>query len=128
MVVFNPCECPRQGPKQAVPISKDPVGLSTLLEKKRFEHFISSFPAEGVLGCMSCGIGISVPGRVTKRGLGVQVPYRPYAIPYVTKLETDSGRKSGYYAAILSGKEDRGIGAKVQQSTLRAHSVNEAYR
>ena len=32
--------------------------------------------------------------------------YRPYAIPYVTKRETDSGRKSGYYAAILSGKED----------------------
>ena len=37
--------------------------------------------------------------------------YRPYAIPHVTKRETDSGRKSGYYAAILSGKEDRGIGA-----------------
>ena len=36
---------------------------------------------------------------------------RPYAIPYVTKRETDSGRKSRYYAAILSGKEDRGIGA-----------------
>ena len=36
---------------------------------------------------------------------------RPYAIPHVTKRETDSGRKSGYYAAILSGKEDRGIGA-----------------
>ena len=35
--------------------------------------------------------------------------YRPYAIPHVTKRETDSGRKSGYYAAILSGKEDRGI-------------------
>ena len=33
------------------------------------------------------------------------------AIPHVTKRETDSGRKSGYYAAILSGKEDRGIGA-----------------
>ena len=37
--------------------------------------------------------------------------YRPYAIPHVTKHETDSGRKSGYYATILSGKEDRGIGA-----------------
>ena len=37
--------------------------------------------------------------------------YRPYATPYVTKRETDSERKSGYYAAILSGKEDRGIGA-----------------
>ena len=36
---------------------------------------------------------------------------RPYAIPHVTKCETDSGQKSGYYAAILSGKEDRGIGA-----------------
>ena len=37
--------------------------------------------------------------------------YRPYAIPHVTKRETGSGRKSGYYAAILSGKEDHGIGA-----------------
>ena len=36
---------------------------------------------------------------------------RPYAIPHVTKRETDSGRKSGYYAAILSGKEDCSIGA-----------------
>ena len=35
--------------------------------------------------------------------------YRPYAIPYVTKRKTNSGRKSGYYAAILSGKEERGI-------------------
>ena len=43
--------------------------------------------------------------------LAVVIPYRPYAIPHVTKRETDSGRKSGYYAAILSGKEDRGIGA-----------------
>ena len=37
--------------------------------------------------------------------------YRPYAIPRVTKRETDSGRKFGFYAAILSGKEDRGVGA-----------------
>ena len=35
--------------------------------------------------------------------------YRPYAIPQVTKRETDSGQKSGYYAAILSGKEDHGL-------------------
>ena len=41
----------------------------------------------------------------------LQYLYRPYAIPHVTERETDSGRKSGYYAAILSGKEDRGIGA-----------------
>ena len=36
-------------------------------------------------------------------------PHRPYAIPNATKHKTDSGRKSGYYTAILSGKEDRGI-------------------
>ena len=36
---------------------------------------------------------------------------RTYAIPHVTKRETDNGQKSGYYATILSGKEDRGIGA-----------------
>ena len=35
--------------------------------------------------------------------------YRPYAIPHVTKCKTDSGRKSGYYTAILSGKEDRSL-------------------
>ena len=29
------------------------------------------------------------------------------AIPRVTKRKTDSGRISGYYTAILSGKEDR---------------------
>ena len=28
---------------------------------------------------------------------------------HVNKRETDSGRKSGYYAAILSGKNDRGL-------------------
>ena len=36
------------------------------------------FGAEGGLGSMSCRIGMSgilVPGRVTKRGLGVQTPY-----------------------------------------------------
>ena len=31
---------------------------------------------------------------------------RPHAIPHVTKHETESGWKSGYYGAILSGKED----------------------
>ena len=41
----------------------------------------------------------------------VTVQYRPYAIPHVTKREMDSGWKSGYYPAILSGKEDRDIGA-----------------
>ena len=34
--------------------------------------------------------------------------YGPYAIPHVTERKTDSGRKSGYYTAILSGKEDCG--------------------
>ena len=34
--------------------------------------------------------------------------YRPYAIPHLTKRKMDSGRKSEYYATILSGKEDRG--------------------
>ena len=29
--------------------------------------------------------------------------------PHVTKCETDSGQKSGYYAAILSGKNDHGL-------------------
>ena len=29
--------------------------------------------------------------------------------PHVTKRETDGGRKSGYYDAILSGKNDRGL-------------------
>ena len=36
-------------------------------------------------------------------------PYRPYAIPNVTKHKMDSGWKSGYYTAILSGKEDRSL-------------------
>ena len=31
------------------------------------------------------------------------------SIPHVTKCETDSGQKSGYYAAILSGKNDGGL-------------------
>ena len=38
--------------------------------------------------------------------------YRPYAIDviiHMTKRETDGGRKLGYYAAILSGKNDRGL-------------------
>ena len=41
--------------------------------------------------------------------LSMMASNRPYAIPHVTKRETDSGQKSGYYTAILSGKEDRGI-------------------
>ena len=36
-------------------------------------------------------------------------PHRPYAIPNITKHKMDSGRKSGYYTAILSGKEDHGL-------------------
>ena len=35
------------------------------------------------------------------------------AIPHVTKRETDSGWKSGCYAAILSGKEDWSLWSKV---------------
>ena len=37
---------------------------------------------------------------------------RPYAMtssPRVTKRDTDSERKPAYYAAILSGKNDRGL-------------------
>ena len=63
-------------------------------------------------------------------GLGLykySIAYRPYAIPHVTKRETDSGRKSGYYAAILSGKEDRGKGrlstAKRFASSLRQRGM-----
>ena len=37
---------------------------------------------------------------------GEDCHYRPYAIPCVTTRKTDSGRKSGYYAAILSDRED----------------------
>ena len=40
------------------------------------------------------------------------VVLRPYAIDvitHITKRETDGGRKFGYYAAILSGKNDRGL-------------------
>ena len=38
--------------------------------------------------------------------------YRPYAIDVIThisKREIDGGRKFGYYAAILSGKNDSGL-------------------
>ena len=38
--------------------------------------------------------------------------YRPYAIDVITQIterETDGGRKFGYYAAILSGKNGRGL-------------------
>ena len=34
---------------------------------------------------------------------------RPCAIPHVTKSKTNSEWKSGYYVAILSGKEERGL-------------------
>ena len=32
---------------------------------------------------------------------------RSYAIPHINTRKMDSGQKSGYYGAILSGKEDR---------------------
>ena len=35
--------------------------------------------------------------------------YRLYVIHHVTKREVESGWKSRYYAAILGGKEDRGL-------------------
>ena len=44
--------------------------------------------------------------------------YRPYAIPHITKRETDTGQTSGYYAAILSSKEDGGLWSV---STLAKH-------
>ena len=40
------------------------------------------------------------------------VDYRPYAIDVITQItkrETDGGRKFGYYAAILSGKNGCGL-------------------
>ena len=54
----------------------------------------------------------------------VQLEYRPYAIPHVTKHETDSGRKSRYYAAILSGKEDRDI----WHLSIAKHFVSSQYQ
>ena len=44
-----------------------------------------------------------------KTSLGQKYMYRLYAIHHVTKHEVESGWKSGYYAAILGGKEDRGL-------------------
>ena len=35
--------------------------------------------------------------------------YTQYATPQVAEHGTDSGQKSGYYAAILSGKKDYGL-------------------
>ena len=32
-----------------------------------------------------------------------------YEPPHITKHKTDSGRKPGYYATILSGKEDHSL-------------------
>ena len=52
-------------------------------------------------------------------GAGIKqsvVKYRPYAIPRVTKRTTDSGRKSGYYAIILSGKEDLSMECKYSEA------------
>ena len=43
--------------------------------------------------------------------------------PHVTKCEMDSGRKSGYYAAILSGKNDRGVKSSLQAPFLPAQEV-----
>ena len=41
--------------------------------------------------------------------------------PQVTKCETDGGRKSGYFAVIFSGKNDRGLWS-LTQSSLQAPS------
>ena len=49
--------------------------------------------------------------------LGVML--RPYAIPHVTKCETDNEQKAGYYVAILSGKKKRLRSMELQQSTLQ---------
>ena len=69
---------------------------------------------KGVGGCDERS-GLVVPTRLPEhcsltQKLWVFVPSSwPYAIPNVTKCETDSGQKSGYYVAILSGKEDHGL-------------------
>ena len=44
-----------------------------------------------------------------KTSLGQKYMYRLYVIHHVTKREAESGRESRYYAAILGGKEDRGL-------------------
>ena len=49
--------------------------------------------------------------------------YRPYAIDviaHIFKCEMDGGRKFGYYAAILSGKNDSGLRSLSTASSLRA--------
>ena len=38
----------------------------------------------------------------------------------------DSAQKSGYYAAILSGKEDHGLWSLSTAKHLQAHCVDEA--
>ena len=47
----------------------------------------------------------------------IPVLYRPHV--HVTKCEMDNGRKSGYHAAILSGKNDYGL-RSIQRSCLQA--------
>ena len=41
---------------------------------------------------------------------------RSYAIPHINKRKMDSGQKSGYYSAILSGKEDRAWSMELKYS------------
>ena len=57
----------------------------------------------GCCSCDSCGmrvvVGVKAVGACCNPSLNI-------AIPHITKRKTDSGQKSGYYTAILSGKED----------------------
>ena len=48
--------------------------------------------------------------------MALSLQYRPYAIPHITKRKTDSGWKSGYYAGILSGKEDLSVERKYSEA------------
>ena len=41
--------------------------------------------------------------------VNVEYVHKNAMMSHVTKRETDDGRKSGYYAAILSGKSGRGL-------------------
>ena len=55
--------------------------------------------------------GIALPYTLCALASLGSTAYRPYAIPHVTKREMDNGRKSRYYATILSQEMTAVIGA-----------------
>ena len=95
-----------------------PIVCVLILKKKLTAVYMGHKYSEAICALiLTVTRSTSFPLRIHKASTGPKAhSVRPYAILHITKCEMDSGQKAGYYATILSGKNDhslRGVSTEI---------------